>query len=159
MEIFRALVQVGQASLDGIDVLFHNTLASSAYGLLDPTTHQPRPHYWAWLLFNTLCGTQVYDAGDTVCQDAHVFAYSRADGREGRCLILVNNSETEALQVSFAGQAKAYVLTSDKLRGRDIYCNGEKLAMPDENTLPGFQPSNVCDGLQLPAASAAFLVL
>jgi hypothetical protein len=45
-----------------VSAIYHNTLAASEYGLLDPTTFAPRPNYWAALLWRRLMGTTVLDA-------------------------------------------------------------------------------------------------
>lgn len=47
----------------GVAVVFHNTLASSEYDLLDENTVKPRHNYWAALLWHRLMGTAVLDAG------------------------------------------------------------------------------------------------
>lgn len=63
LDTFRYLDQMGRLARRGVDVIFHNTLASSEYGLLDQTTFLPRPNYWAGLLWRRLMGTTVLDAG------------------------------------------------------------------------------------------------
>ena len=158
MEIFRALGQVGIYSREATCVIFHNTLASSAYGLLDPATHLPRPHYWAWYLFNLLAGGTVYDSGIDET-GAHVYAFSRADGKEGRCVMVINNSKTETTAVTLPGKAEAYILSSDRLRSRDIFCNGEKLVMVDDHTLPVPQPHMVEGTVELAPATVGFFVM
>jgi len=60
---FRYLNQHGRLAKDGVSVVFHNTLASSEYGLLDQNTFAPRPNYWAALLWRRLMGQNVLDPG------------------------------------------------------------------------------------------------
>ena len=56
------LDQLGRLARRGVAVVFHNTLASSEYGLLDQKSFEPRPNYWAALLWRRLMGTTVLDA-------------------------------------------------------------------------------------------------
>jgi hypothetical protein len=62
LDTFRYLEQLGRLAKKGVQVVMHNTLARSEYALLDHDTHNPRPSYWAALLWNKLMGTQVYEA-------------------------------------------------------------------------------------------------
>jgi hypothetical protein len=55
LDSFRYLDQLGRLAKRGVKVAFHNTLASSEYGLLDQDTLAPRPNYWAALLWRCCC--------------------------------------------------------------------------------------------------------
>ena len=63
LDSFRYLNQLGVLAKRGVQVNMHNTLASSDYGLLDEKTYEPRPNYWAALLWRTFMGTTVLDPG------------------------------------------------------------------------------------------------
>lgn len=139
-------------------VIFHNTLASSAYGLLEAETHNPRPQYWAALLFSRLAGTTVYDTHEPLVEGAHVYAQSRKDGKAGFCYIIINNSRTDVTTVDTPACEK-YVLTSDALRSLDIYLNGDIIQMIDDTTLPELKGEQTAAGkLELPPCSVTFLV-
>jgi len=45
LDTFRYLDQLGRLAKRGVAVVFHNTLASSEYGLLDQRDFSPRPNY------------------------------------------------------------------------------------------------------------------
>ncbi len=45
LDTFRYLDQLGRLARAGVQVVMHNTLAASDYGLLDETTFRPRPSY------------------------------------------------------------------------------------------------------------------
>ena len=79
----------------------HNTLASSDYGFLQHGTFEPRPNYWAVLLWQQLMGSTVYDAG----VEGHVYCHSRKDGKNGYVYLAINNSWTETTTVEFDGSA------------------------------------------------------
>ena len=68
------------------------TLASSDYGWLKHGSFEPRPNYFAVLLWNTLMGTTVYDSKIPVSEDAHVYCHSRKDGKDGCVYLGINNS-------------------------------------------------------------------
>ena len=63
LDTFRYLDQLGRLAKAGVQMVAHNTLAASDYGLLDEKTLRPRPSYWAALLWRRLMGTTVLDAG------------------------------------------------------------------------------------------------
>jgi hypothetical protein len=46
-----------------VQVVMHNTLAASDYALIDEETLEPRPSYRSAVLWRTLMGTTVLDAG------------------------------------------------------------------------------------------------
>lgn len=141
---------------DGI--IFHNTLASSAYGLLEAETHNPRPQYWAALLYSKLAGTTVYDTHEPLEEGAHVFAHNRKDGKAGVCYIVINNSRTDVTTVKVPACEK-YVLTSDALRSLDIQLNGTVLKMVDDVTLPDLKGEKTEAGkIELPPVSVTFLI-
>src|SRR5207237_9558556 len=57
LDTFRYLVQHASLEQRGVKVIMHNTLAASDYGLLDEQTFEPRPNYWAALLWRKLMHT------------------------------------------------------------------------------------------------------
>jgi len=63
LDTFRYLDQLGRLAKAGVQVVMHNTLAASDYGMLDENTLQPRPKYWGALLWRRLMGATVLDAG------------------------------------------------------------------------------------------------
>ena len=62
LDTFRYLDQLGRLARAGVQVVMHNTLAASDYGLIDERTLQPRPNYWGALLWRQMMGTTVLDA-------------------------------------------------------------------------------------------------
>ena len=63
LDTFRYLDQLGRLARAGVQMVAHNTLAASDYGLLDEKTLRPRPSYWAAVLWRRLIGTIVLEAG------------------------------------------------------------------------------------------------
>jgi hypothetical protein len=50
IDSFRYLNQLGVLARKGVQVVAHNTLDASDYGLIDQDTLTPRPNYWAAVL-------------------------------------------------------------------------------------------------------------
>ncbi|MBQ8821690.1 MAG: beta-glucuronidase [Lachnospiraceae bacterium] len=158
-DVPRTLNELGDYTTVTDGIIFHNTLASSDYGYLKHGTFDPRPNYFAVLLWNRLMGQTVYDCGP-VSEGAHVYAHSRKDGEEGYTYLVINNS-AEATTVELPKAAKAYVLTGDgKFRARVMLLNGKPLTLGENNELPELTPVDMEAGTTtLPAGACAFYVL
>ncbi len=78
-DTFRYVEQLGRVARLGVQVVMHNTLSASDYALIDEDTLEPRPSYWAALLWKRLMGTRVLDAGPS---PAPVWTSSRIAWRE-----------------------------------------------------------------------------
>ncbi|MEA2889468.1 MAG: hypothetical protein QOI05_261 [Bradyrhizobium sp.] len=68
LDTFRYLDQLGRLAKAGVQVVMHNTLAASDYGLLDERTLAPRPNYWGALLWRRLMGAIVLDSAVPIDQ-------------------------------------------------------------------------------------------
>ena len=161
MDVFRTLNELGEFSTVTDGVIFHNTLASSDYGFLKHGTFEPRPNYFAVLLWNRLMGKTVYATGEELREGAHVYAHSRKDGKEGVVYLVINNSKTEATSVELPSDASVYTLTGkDGLRSRVMQLNGRDLVLGENDELPCLCGAEVKAGtVELPAASCSFIVL
>ena len=127
--------------------------------MLDAETHMPRPMYWGGVLFNQLVGETVYDTHEEIREGAHVYAFSRKDGKAGKCYIYVNNSKEETAEVTVPTACERYSLHADRLRAEHIKLNGTLLEMVDENTMPELLPVKEAAGVvTLAPATLTFLV-
>src|SRR6476469_2101821 len=63
LDTFRYLDQLGRLARQGVEVVAHNTLVASDYGLLDDVTLAPKPNYWGALMWRTLMDTRMLDSG------------------------------------------------------------------------------------------------
>ena len=141
LDVIRTLNEAGSFSAITDGVIFHNTLAASDYAYLDRNTHEPRPNYFAVLLWTRLMGSAVYDTGEAVRMGAHVFAHSRKDGKEGVVYLVINNSETEATTVELPKDAQCYTLAGKdgNKRAAVMTLNGKDLVLGEGNTLPALE--------------------
>ena len=160
VDVFRTLNELGDFATVTDGIVFHNTLASSDYGFLKHGTFEPRPNYFAVLLWNRLMGQTVYATGEEIREGAHVYAHSRKDGREGFVYLIINNSE-ETTTVELPVDAVRYTLSGNgKLRSRTMLLNGNELKLGENDTLPPLegvaQPAGT---VQLPPQTCTFLVV
>ena len=159
-DVFRTLNELGSFVTVTDGIIFHNTLASSDYGYLSHTTFDPRPNYFAVVLWNRIMGHTVYDAAEPTREGAHVYAHSRADGKPGAAYLVINNSKTDATTVTLPKAAEVYQLSAESLRAGTMLCNGKPLVLGEGNTLPDISPAAAAAGeLVLPAATCTFIVL
>ena len=139
---------------DGI--IFHNTLASSDYGFLQHGTFEPRPNYWAVLLWNTLMGNTVYQAGT----EGHVYCHSRKDGKDGYVYLIVNNDLENAMTVELPGEAEVYALAGrDGMRSSVMTLNGTELVAGPNGELPVLSGVKAAGSVEVAPGSCAFVVL
>jgi hypothetical protein len=160
-DVPRTLNELGAFCTITDGVIFHNTLASSDYGYLKHGSFDPRPNYFAVLLWNRLMGTTCYHSGESVREGAHVYCHSRRDGKEGLCYLIINNSWTETTTVDLPKDAEVYDLSGQTgLRSRVMCLNGKPLALGENDALPELKGEPVPAGkLEIAPCHCAFIVL
>ncbi len=162
LDVLRTLNELGSFAAITDGVIFHNTLASSDYGFLKHTTFEPRPNYFAVLLWNNLMGHDVYDCNNPNTEGAHVYCHSRRDGKDGYVYLVINNSMTETTSVEIPREADIYSLTGGgNIRSTVMYLNGDALTVdPDRVTLPELTPVKHAAGIvELEPGSCTFIVM
>ena len=160
LDVPRTLNELGEFASITDGVIFHNTLASSAYGFLEHGTFEPRPNYFAVLLWNRLMGKTVYATGEPIREGAHVYCHSRKDGKEGYVYLIINNSDETTL-VDIPTEAIRYTLTGNgKMRSRTMLLNGRELLLGENDELPELVGAYESAGtIKLAPGSCTFLVL
>ena len=157
LDVLRTLNELGSFSAVTDGVIFHNTLASSDYGFLRHTSFDPRPNYFAVLLWNRLMGDTVLDAAD---EARHVYCHSRRDGKAGCVYLVVNNSLTEDLTVELPCPAERYTLHARSPRDTVMQLGGRALTLGADGSLPEMLPEPQAAGnCLLPPCSCTFLVM
>lgn len=160
LDVFRFLNELGSFATITDGVLFHNTLCASDYAFLKSETFEPRPNYFAALLWNTLMGTTVYDSGEPIRMGAHVYAHSRRDGKEGVAYLIINNSKTDTTTVELPVAAERYTLSADHVSSPVMKLNGRELVLGENDELPDLSPVIQEAGiLTLEPATMTFLVM
>ena len=161
LEVPRTLNEIGGFATITKGIIFHNTLASSDYGWLKHGTFEPRPSYFAVLLWKRIMGDKVYAANEAVREGAHVYAHSRADGKEGIAYLVINSSWTQTTTVELPKEAEGYVLAGGNgMRSRVMTLNGQELVLGENDELPCLNGKAVPAGtVELTPGSCAFFVL
>ncbi len=159
-DVPRTLNELGDFATVTDGVIFHNTMASSDYGFLKHGTFEPRPNYFAVLLWNRLMGHTVFDVGVPAMEGTHVYCHSRKDGKEG-CVYLVINNSTETATVELPRDAQRYTLSGNgKVRSRTMLLNGKELVLGENDALPELTPVAAAAGtVELAPATCTFFVL
>jgi hypothetical protein len=158
IDSFRYLNQLGTLARSGVQVHLHNTLASSDYGLLDQKTFEPRPNYWAGLLWRKLMGTTVLDAGQSPSENLHLYAQCLRGTAGGVTLLAINADESSAQTIAIPTGAERYTLTSADLMSAEVELNGSELKLGAVDALPEQKGTNVHAGqVAFAPASITFL--
>lgn len=135
LDTFRYLDQHARLAQRGVAVIFHNTLASSEYGLLDANTFLPRPDYWAALLWHKLMGTTVLNAG-APRSGLQVYAQCLPGHPGGVTVLAINNSRSEPTELDLPLPSQRYTLSAATLEDTQVQLNGHVLALGKGDTLP-----------------------
>jgi hypothetical protein len=160
LDTFRYLDQLGRLARAGVQVVMHNTLAASDYGLLDEGTFRPRPNYWAALLWHRLMGTIVLDTAATSTPGLHVYAHCHPATEGTVSVLLINMSPNTSRVVTLASAAERYTLRADRLQSATVRLNGDALELAADDELPRLAARAASSGrLRLPPASITFLVM
>jgi len=155
LDSFRYVEQLGRLAKRGVQVVMHNTLARSEYALLDHDTHNPRPNYWAALLWNKLMGTEVYNAL-SVESGVDVFVHNLKGKKKGKTVLIVNTND-KASSMIIPSSAKQFTLTAEELLTKKVKLNGEELRLNNDE-LPTISGRSIKKGnIELPAHSIMFL--
>jgi hypothetical protein len=136
LDTFRYLVEHANLAQRHVKVIMHNTLAASDYGLLDQNTFEPRPNYWATLLWSRLMGTTVLDPQVSVAPNIYVYAQCLARRPGGVTLLILNADRQRSLELNLPTASERYTLTAEKLEETTVELNGEPLRLTSSGDLP-----------------------
>lgn len=160
LDTFRYLDQLGRLARQDVAVVFHNTLVASDYGLLDEHTFEPKPDYWAALLWRKLMGTTVLDSGIPIAEGRHVYAQCLRGVPGGVAVIAINNSRSQPTVLELLSAAQRYTLSAVQLEGREVKLNGKVLALGAGDALPQLRGERVAAGtVSLAPATISFFAV
>src|SRR5579872_2091060 len=136
LDTFRYLIEHADAARRGVKVIMHNTLAASDYGLLDPSTFEPRPNYWATLLWRKLMGATVLDPHIRATPNIYSYAHCLAGRPGGVALLVMNADRHRAFDINLPVGAERYTLTAKRLGDTSVQFNGKALRLTSSGELP-----------------------
>lgn len=146
LDSFRYLNQLGTLARMGVQVQMYNTLAASDYGLLDEKSYEPRPNYWAALLWRRLMGNTVLDSGTPSAPGLHVFAHCLREKPGGVALLAINADKRDVQSLEIPIKAEGYTLGSAQLDSKTVTLNGTTLKLGTGDALPAFKPKVIAPG-------------
>ncbi len=159
-DTFRYVNQLGALAQKGVKVVMHNTLAASDYGLLDEDTLEPRPDYWAALLWKRTMGEVVLDPGVGHDQSLRIYAHCAKAGKGGVALVALNTDAEHEHTVVLPVAAERFTLTASGLSSTKALLNGAELKVETDGSVGSMKPDHVAAGpVRLPPASITFLVV
>jgi hypothetical protein len=160
VDTFRFLNQLGTLAQRGVQVVMRNTLASSDYGLLDEQTLNPRPDYWAALIWKRLMGTTVLDPGSTNDPSLRLYAQCLPNHKGGVALLALNTDQHSTRTLAIPTAADRTTLTAPDLTSTTILLNGAPLDANPDGSLPALRADRIPAGdLTLAPLSITFLAL
>ena len=124
----------------------HNTLAASDYGLLDQNTFNPRPNYWASVLWHKLMGTTVLDPQVSIAPNTYVYAQCLAGRAGGVTLLIINADRQRSFDLDLPTASVRYTLTAKRLEDTTVELNGKPLRLKSSGVLPQFKGEPVKAG-------------
>jgi Glycosyl hydrolase family 79, N-terminal domain len=136
LDSFRYLDQLGRLAKGGVQVVLHNTLAASDYGLLDERSFVPRPNYWAALLWHRLMGTTVLEAGVPTRAGLRVHAHCDPARSGGITVLAINASRDRAQALALPLASERYTIGAPSLQSSTVQLNGRTLALGAGDALP-----------------------
>jgi hypothetical protein len=157
LDSFRYLDQLGRLARDGVQVVMHNTLAASDYGMIDEATLTPRPNYWCALLWRRLMGETVFDCGAPT-PGLHVYVHSLRGQPKGKAVLAINLEREKEQVLTLPVSSARSTLTAKELQARTVLLNGAPLQISADGTVPVLMAEMVPAGtMRLPPASITFL--
>ena len=160
LDTFRYLDQHARLAQKGVRVIAHNTLAASDYGLLDEKTLEPRPNYWAALLWHKLMGVTVLKPNVPANEGLHLYAHCLNDGNGGVALLAINTDRNVAKTLTVAADSQRYTLTAPSIEAARVDLNGKELKLGAGDSIPQLKGVAERSGdIKLPPASITFLAV
>jgi heparanase len=160
LDTFRYLDQLGRLAKGGVQVVMHNTLAASDYGLLDESTLEPRPNYWGALLWRQTMGTSVLEAGLPIQSGLHVYAHCQRGTPGGVTLLVINTDRNAPHALVLPTAAMLYVMDAANTLDSHVRVNGTALALGIDDTLPSIPGAPTAAGpVTFAQATITFIVI
>jgi len=136
LDTFRYLIEHASLAQRGVKFIMHNTFASSDYGLLDPDTFEPRPNYWATLLWNKLMGTTVLNPKLSPPLHTYVYAQCLKGRPDGVALLVINADRQREFALILPEAGERYTLSAMQLQATTVQLNGDTLQLNSNGDLP-----------------------
>jgi hypothetical protein len=158
LDSFRYLNQLGALAQRGVKVVLHNTLAASDYALLDPDTLDPRPNYWAAVLWRRTMGAAVLAAPPSPAPHLRLYAHCLAGKNGGVGLLAINTGGTPQ-NLSLGDKALVWTLQGEPIETRKVTINGHVPSVDARGGLSGLDGAAVTGPLTVPGYAISFVAV
>ena len=125
----------------------YNTLASSDYGMIDEETYDPRPNYWAALLWNRTMGTRSLDPNNSPSSGMRIYAQCMKNAPGGVAMLILNVDKSNAHSLTLPIGGERYTLSSPDLLSQTVLLNGHELRVAADGTVPEYKGEEFKQGL------------
>lgn len=157
--IFRFLDQQGLLSQHDIKVIFHESFLSGTAGLIDLKTAEPRPVYWAALLWNRYMGKTVLSPGRDPSENTKLYAHCMKGSRGGVSLLVMNTHKKKHIEFIVSSPYQIYTLHTDDPESSTVKLNGMELEAINE-VIPEIHPERFSGGeVSIAPQTVNFLVI
>ena len=146
VDTFRLLDQLGNLAQHSVQSVMINTLVSSDYGLIDENTLEPRPNYWAALLWKRTMGTKALDSG-IAGTPLRVYSQCTKDTPGGVSVLVLNVDKNAAHSIKVPISSQRFTLSSTDLLSQSVLLNGQPLQTSADGKVPAFVPEKVAAGV------------
>jgi hypothetical protein len=136
LDTFRYLDQLGRLAKAGVQVVMHNTLVGSDYGLLEEKSFRPRPNYWAALLWRRMMGTVVLESGVPIQRGLHVYAHCQRRKPGAVVLLVINNDPRKWRELVLPNSSARFTLDAATLQDVAVRMNGAVLTQDPLDRFP-----------------------
>ena len=146
LDSFRYLDQLGRLAKQGVQVIAHNTLAASDYGLVDDRTLAPRPNYWAALLWRTLMDNTVLESGLPPRAGLHTYAHCLRGTPGGVAILVLSTDKAASQTLRIPTPTRRYTLSSSDPQSARVRLNGSELTWDQKGDLPRLTGASTAAG-------------
>jgi heparanase 1 len=171
---FWWLDELGTLATTGHSVVVRQTLYGKGYPLVDRQSFEPRPDYWASLLWKRLMGDRVLAVGNPQ-EGSFLRAYAHCTPQAlgapagSITVLLLNLNLTESVRVDLAGfpgrDVREYSVEAKDLASLDVKLNGRTLRVGADGEVPELlavqraTPAQMNPVLEIPARAYTFAVV
>ena len=156
LDTFRYVNQLGLLAQKNVKVVFHNTLGASDYSLIEEGTREPRPNYWAAVLWRRLMGTTVLSAPVSPSPEVRIYAHCLPDRKGGVGLAAINLGDAPQV-IPVTGRAEAWVMEASPLDSKTVTVNGRQPRLENNGALSGLGGVPVSARASVPGKSITFI--
>ena len=147
VDSFRLLDQFGSLAQKSVQSIMYNTLASSDYGMIDEETYDPRPNYWAALLWTRTMGARSLDPNISSSSGMRIYAQCMKGTKGGVAMLILNVDKSDAHLLTLPIGGQRYTLSSSDLMSKTVLLNGQELRVAAGGKVPEYKGEGFKQGL------------